>query len=49
MGQKRHPVIPDVPTIFEVVKDIPSPLDAWVNIGRVGYFMAGPPKIPENR
>jgi tripartite-type tricarboxylate transporter receptor subunit TctC len=49
MGQKRHPVIPDVPTIFEVVKEIPSPLDSWVNIGRVGYFMAGPPKIPENR
>lgn len=49
MGQKRHPVVPDTPTLFEVVKSIPPPLDSWVNIGQVGYFMAGPPRIPENR
>ncbi len=49
MGRNRHPAIPDTPTIFEVIKKIPSPLDSWVEIGRVGHFLAGPPEIPEER
>ncbi len=49
MGRNRHPAIPDTPTIFEIIKKIPSPMDSWVEIGRVGHFLAGPPGIPQER
>jgi len=49
VGSMRHPAVPDIPTLQEVVKKIPEPFDSWIEIGRVGWFLAGPPKMPGDR
>ncbi|NIO11061.1 MAG: hypothetical protein GTO40_24835 [Deltaproteobacteria bacterium] len=49
VGHNRHPAVPDVPTLNEVVKEIPPPFNVWIDIGRVGWFLLAPPAVPEDR
>ncbi len=49
VGHNRHPAVPDIPTLNELVKEIPKPFNAWIDIGRVGWFLAGPPDLPKDR
>lgn len=49
MGDNRHPAAPETPTLQEVVKKIPSPFDTWSEISRVGWFLVGPPNLPEDK
>ncbi len=49
IGQRRAPAAPDTPTLYETVKNIPQPLDSWIRIGEVGYFMATNPGVPKER
>ena len=49
VGQNRHPAVPDVPTLNEVIKDIPAPFNVWIDIGRVGWSLLAPPGVPRDR
>ncbi len=49
VGHNRHPAVPDVPTLKEVIIDIPAPYNLWINIGRVGWTLLGPPGLPKDR
>ncbi len=48
-GAIRHPAAPDTPTIYEVMKVIPKPFDSWLEIGKVGWSLYGPPGLPKDR
>lgn len=48
-SRKRHPALPDVPTIFEVLKKLPSPFDVWFNLTAVGFFVVTAPGTPQER
>ncbi len=48
-GVIRHPAVPDTPTIYEVIKVIPKPFDSWIDIGKVGWSLYGPPGLPKDR
>ena len=48
-SRERHPAIPEVPTIFEVIKELPSPFDIWFNLTAAGFFVAAPPGTPQDR
>ena len=51
----RSPLIPDVPSIFELAAKLPDAekamplLDAWDALNAVGRPIAGPPGIPADR
>ncbi len=53
--QERSSDLPDVPSIFEFVKDQPNPdqikpiLEAWDGLNAVGRPVAAPPGVPEDR